>query len=179
MDVDAEGLVRDATQVPSLNRDERQTGENVTLLVIHSISLPPGDFGGPGVGHLFTNALDCGQHPYFSSLQGLKVSAHFFIRRDGSLLQFVPVHLRAWHAGESIWKTRSRCNDFSIGVELEGMDDQPFAAAQYLILARLTTALKRRYPIADIVGHADIAPERKTDPGPFFDWPYYRALLAS
>lgn len=177
MDVDADGVVLEALQVPSPNCDERPCQEGITLLVVHGISLPPGEYGGPGVELLFTNALDCGSHPYFSRLKDLRVSAHFFIRRDGALLQFVPARLRAWHAGESIWKGRRRCNDFSVGVELEGTDDQPYEAAQYQALATLTTALKRRYPIADIVGHSDIAPGRKSDPGPRFDWAHFRALL--
>jgi AmpD protein len=149
----------------------------VDLLVIHHISLPPGEFGGPGILQLFTNALDPAAHPYFEALAGTKVSAHFLIRRDGKLLQFVPCAQRAWHAGESSWKGRSRCNDFSIGIELEGTGDAPFTAPQYRRLAALTRALQARYPIGDIVGHSDIAPGRKIDPGPHFDWGRYRRML--
>jgi AmpD protein len=149
----------------------------VSLLVIHNISLPPGEFGGTGIAELFTNRLDAAAHPYYATVAGAKVSAHFLIRRDGELLQFVPCGSRAWHAGDSSWKGRTRCNDFSIGVELEGSDDAPFTSAQYRRLAGLTRALKARYPIRDIVGHSDIAPGRKSDPGPHFDWGRYRALM--
>jgi AmpD protein len=145
--------------------------------VIHGISLPPGVFGGPGIEQLFTNRLDPREHPYYAALAGLRVSSHFVIRRDGALVQFVPCGKRAWHAGVSAWRGRECCNDFSIGVELEGADDQPYEAAQYGRLGALTRALTARYPIADIVGHSDIAPGRKTDPGPHFDWPRYRASL--
>jgi len=177
MDLDANGLVLEAKLVQSPNFDERPTGEQITLLVIHSISLPPGEFGGDFVECLFTNTLDCSLHPYFFGLQGLRLSAHFFIDRKGSITQFVRVIDRAWHAGESVWRGRQRCNDFSVGVELEGIDDQQFAAPQYGVLADLTTALQHRYPIRDIVGHADIAPGRKTDPGPGFDWERFRMLI--
>jgi len=149
----------------------------VSLLVIHNISLPPGEFGGSGIADLFTNRLDAAAHPYYATVAGAKVSAHFLIRRDGELLQFVPCRSRAWHAGESSWKGHARCNDFSIGIELEGTDDAPFTAAQYRRLAGLTRALKARYPIRDIVGHSDIAPGRKSDPGPHFNWGSYRALV--
>jgi AmpD protein len=176
--VDTAGVVRSAAQVPSPNFDARPPRARISLLVIHSISLPPGRFGGPWIVQLFTNRLDTTAHPYFESLAGLRVSAHFLIRREGVLAQFVPCSLRAWHAGKSIWRGRPRCNDFSIGVELEGADDVPFEDVQYRTLARLTRALRKRYPIADIVGHAEIAPGRKTDPGPAFDWPYYRRLTA-
>lgn len=172
------GIVAQAEQVPSPNWDLRAAGEAVTLLVIHNISLPPGEFGGDGVVRLFTNTLDYGAHPYYETLRGLHVSSHFLIRRAGELIQFVPCACRAWHAGASAWKGRERCNDFSIGVELEGADDVPYTDAQYRRLADLTAVLQRLYPIADIVGHADIAPGRKTDPGPAFDWPRYRNLLS-
>ncbi len=145
---------------------------------MHGISLPPGTFGGDGVLRLFTNRLDSRGHPYYAAIAGMKVSAHFLIRRDGELVQFVGCNDRAWHAGESAWKGREHCNDFSIGIELEGTDDVPYAAAQYTMLARLIRALRRRYPIADIVGHSDVAPGRKTDPGPAFDWARLRRLLA-
>jgi N-acetyl-anhydromuramoyl-L-alanine amidase len=173
----ADGLLRSARQVPSPNHDERPPGDTARLLVIHGISLPPGRFGGDAVERLFTNTLDCDLHPAFEPLRGLRVSAHFFIRRNGALLQFVPADRRAWHAGVSSWAGRPGCNDFSVGVELEGTDDVPYTAAQYLRLARLTRLLRQRYPIADIAGHGDIAPGRKTDPGPSFDWKRFRALL--
>ena len=173
-----DGLLRGARQIPSPNHDERPPQTAVTLLVIHGISLPPGRFGGDAIERLFTNTLDCNAHPSFDVLRGLKVSAHFLIRRSGSLLQFVPGDRRAWHAGVSSWAGRPRCNDFSIGVELEGTDDIPYTAAQYVRLARLTRLLRQRYPITDIAGHSDIAPGRKTDPGPSFDWKRFRTLLA-
>jgi AmpD protein len=175
--LDAEGRITGARFVASPNRDARPAGRAIDLLVIHHISLPPGEFGGPGIVELFTNRLDPAAHPYYSTLAGMKVSAHFLIRRDGALWQFVPCAERAWHAGESSWKGRARCNDFSIGIELEGTGEAPFTAAQYRQLARLTRVLKARYPIRDIVGHSDIAPGRKSDPGPHFGWARYRALL--
>ncbi|HXF66393.1 MAG TPA: 1,6-anhydro-N-acetylmuramyl-L-alanine amidase AmpD [Burkholderiales bacterium] len=174
---DAEGWLQGARRIPSPNCDERPAGCGVELLVIHAISLPPGEFGGPGVIELFTNQLDPAAHPYYARLEGLRVSAHFLIRRDGELIQFVPCELRAWHAGESSWKGRSRCNDFSIGVELEGTGEMPFSDAQYEKLVELACALQARYPIRDIAGHCDIAPGRKSDPGPSFDWGRLRALL--
>jgi len=145
--------------------------------VIHNISLPPGEFGGPGIVELFTNRLDPRAHPYYREIHDQKVSSHFLIRRDGELIQFVPSGSRAWHAGESRWRGRTRCNDFSIGIELEGTDHAPFEDAQYTVLADLTRATRSRYPVVDIAGHSDIAPGRKTDPGPYFDWGRYRALL--
>jgi N-acetyl-anhydromuramoyl-L-alanine amidase len=172
------GILDEALQIPSPNWDLRPPGEALTLLVIHNISLPPGEFGGDGIVRLFTNTLDCAAHPYYETLRGVRVSAHFLIRREGDLIQFVPCACRAWHAGASSWNGRERCNDFSIGVELEGADDVPYTDAQYRRLAGLSAALRRRYPIADIVGHADIAPGRKTDPGPAFDWPRYRGSLS-
>jgi AmpD protein len=175
--VDRAGVIRAVAQVPSPNFDERPEGQTISLLVIHGISLPPGQFGGPWVVELFTNRLSPKAHPYFADLASLRVSAHFFIRREGTLAQFVPCELRAWHAGESSWHGRPRCNDFSIGVELEGTDDSPYEDAQYATLARLTRALCRRYPIRDIAGHSQIAPGRKTDPGPGFDWPRFRRLI--
>ena len=132
--------------------------------------MPPGNFTGDHVERLFTNRLDPNAHPYFATIAALRVSAHFLIRRDGELLQFVSCAARAWHAGASSWRERSGCNDFSIGIELEGADDVPYASAQYAVLGRLIRALRVRYPIEDIVGHSDIAPGRKTDPGPAFDW---------
>lgn len=171
------GLIKEARLIASPNCDDRPPGCAVDLLVIHHISLPPGEFGGAGIVQLFTNAIDPAAHPYFETLAGTRVSAHFLIRRDGKLLQFVPCAKRAWHAGESSWKGRSRCNDFSIGIELEGTGDAPFTPPQYRRLAALTRALQARYPIRDIVGHSDIAPGRKTDPGPHFDWARYRRMV--
>ena len=172
--VDRDGIVRAAAQVPSPNCDARPEGARISLLVIHGISLPPGQFGGPWIVELFTNALNATAHPYFATLVDKRVSAHFLIRREGSLAQFVACEMRAWHAGVSEWRGREHCNDFSIGVELEGTDDQPYTNVQYVTLAALTRALRRRYRIRDIVGHSDIAPGRKTDPGPAFDWGHYR-----
>ena len=149
----------------------------IELLVIHAISLPPGAFGGPGIEQLFLNRLDPSAHPYYGGIAALRVSAHFVIRRDGECIQFVPCLKRAWHAGESSWRDRARCNDFSIGVELEGADVVAFEGAQYESLAWLTRGLQNAYPIADVLGHSDIAPGRKTDPGPKFDWLRYRALI--
>jgi len=171
-------MVAQARQIPSPNHDARPAGTNITLVVVHAISLPPGEFGGDGIERLFTNRLDPGAHPYFATVATLKVSSHFLIRRDGTLVQFVSCADRAWHAGVSAWNGRQRCNDFSIGVELEGTDENPYTAAQYAVLARLAKALRRRYPIADIVGHSEVAPGRKTDPGPAFDWARFRRLVA-
>lgn len=140
------------------------------LVVVHAISLPPECFGGPGVAQLFTNTLDPAAHPYYAGIADLKVSAHFFIRRDGELLQFVSADERAWHAGVSSWRGQERCNDFSIGIELEGCDTMAFELVQYEKLADLLAALQARYPVREVVGHSDIAPGRKTDPGPYFDW---------
>ena len=175
--ISADGLVAGARHFPSPNCDERPAGCAIELLVVHHISLPPGEFGGPGIIELFTNRLDAAAHPYYAAVAGSKVSAHFLIRRDGELIQFVSCARRAWHAGESSWKGRARCNDFSIGVELEGTGATPFTEAQYARLVEVTRALAARYPIADIAGHSDIAPGRKSDPGPSFDWGRYRAML--
>ncbi len=167
-------------QRPSPNYDARPAGEEVSLLVIHNISLPPGDFGGPWIDALFLNQLDTTAHPFFAELAGLKVSAHCLIRRDGEVIQYVPLNQRAWHAGQSAFCGRSACNDFSIGIELEGTDETPFTEAQYAQLAKLTQRIQKQFPAitpARIVGHSDIAPQRKTDPGPAFDWAQYRALL--
>lgn len=160
----------DCRRVDSPNHDPRPPGMPVELLVIHNISLPPDLFGGPGVEQLFTNTLDPAEHPYYADIQGMQVSAHFFIRRDGSLIQFVSCLERAWHAGASQWQGRERCNDYSIGVELEGCDTQAFEDAQYATLDRLSVALHAAYPLRAMVGHSEIAPGRKTDPGPCFDW---------
>lgn len=177
MQIEPGGLLQSARYIPSPNCDDRPAGEAIELLVIHNISLPPGEFGGPGIIDLFTNKLDPGAHPYYREIAGLRVSSHFLIQRDGEIIQFVPCSKRAWHAGESNWRGRCRCNDFSIGIELEGSDDGLFDDAQYERLAELTRALQAKYPIADIAGHSDIAPGRKTDPGPRFDWARYRELL--
>jgi len=164
--------------VRSPNHDARPAGTAISLVVVHGISLPPGEYGGDGITRLFTNRLDPRAHPYYAAIAAMKVSAHFLIRRDGELIQFVGCRERAWHAGASAWKSRERCNDFSIGIELEGADDIAYATAQYTMLARLIRVLRRTFPIDEIVGHADIAPGRKTDPGPAFDWARLRRLLA-
>lgn len=162
-----------ARPCPSPNQDERPHHAEVDLLVIHNISLPPGEFGGPWIEDLFLNRLDPGAHPYFAKIANLKVSAHLLIRRDGELHQFVPLERRAWHAGASCFQDRHACNDYSIGVELEGSDDRAFTDRQYRRLTDVAQDIMRRYPAitpARIVGHSDIAPARKTDPGPLFDW---------
>jgi len=166
----ADGWLEFATRIPSPNFDTRPPGAAPTLVVIHAISLPPGEFGGDDVVALFTNRLDPGRHPYFAAIASLRVSAHFLIRRSGELIQFVSCNNRAWHAGVSSWRGRKRCNDFSVGIELEGCDTQPFEANQYDRLVALIAELRTRYALADIAGHSDIAPGRKTDPGPYFDW---------
>lgn len=168
--VDEAGWLFGARRIPSPNCDERPPGERVRLVVIHAISLPPCEFGGGEIAALFTNRLAPEAHPYFREIQGLRVSAHFLIRRDGELIQFVPCAWRAWHAGVSNWMGRDRCNDFSIGIELEGCDQLAFEDAQYQALNRLLAVLRIRYPIDAVVGHSDIAPGRKTDPGPHFAW---------
>jgi AmpD protein len=175
--IDAAGIAVGARQVPSPNADARPPGTEITLLVVHNISLPPGTFGGDAVLRLFTNTLDWTSHPAYAPLRDLRVSAHFFVRRTGEVVQFVPCLRRAWHAGTSAWRGRPGCNDFSIGIELEGTDTAPYADVQYRHLARLVLALRQRYPIAEIVGHSDIAPARKTDPGPAFEWARLRALV--
>ena len=175
--LDADGICEGAVQVPSPNCDPRPEGSEISLLAIHAISLPPGEFGGPWIEALFLNRLDPAAHPYFREIAHLEVSAHFLIRRDGEARQYVPTGLRAWHAGESCWQGRSRCNDFSIGIELEGADDVPFAEPQYETLAALTLAIFERHGRLALVGHSDIAPGRKTDPGPWFEWPRYRASV--
>lgn len=162
----------------SPNQDERPWGEAVSLVIIHAISLPPDQFGGPGVSQLFTNTLPPGEHPYYREIADLRVSAHFFIRRDGTLIGFVDPHRRAWHAGISQWRGRQRCNDFSIGIELEGCDSQPFEAPQYCRLADLIRSLAREFPLAGVVGHSAVAPGRKTDPGPYFEWARLAQALA-
>jgi N-acetyl-anhydromuramoyl-L-alanine amidase len=176
--IDKGGFAAAARLLRSPNHDARPRGCAITLLVVHGISLPPGVFGGDAIERLFTNRLDAAAHPYYASVASIRVSAHFLIRRDGELVQFVGCNDRAWHAGSSTWRGRNRCNDFSIGVELEGADDVAYTAAQYTMLARLVRALRRAYPIEAIVGHSDIAPERKTDPGPSFDWARLQRSIA-
>lgn len=169
--IDAAGWLVGGRHIPSPNCDERPGQELPSLVVIHAISLPPEQFGGPGVAQLFTNSLPVDEHEYYAGIAHLRVSAHFFIRRDGEIIQFVATEQRAWHAGVSRWQGRERCNDFSLGIELEGCDTQPFEISQYTALTALLQALRRRYSsLTAITGHADIAPGRKTDPGPFFDW---------
>ena len=161
--------------VDSANQDERPPGTVISLVVLHSISLPPGEYGGDAIERLFTNRLDPEAHPYFRDIVHLRVSSHFLVRRDGALVQFVPVARRAWHAGVSSWRARSACNDFSVGIELEGTDDSAFEDAQYRALAALLNSL----PVRDIAAHSEVAPGRKTDPGAGFDWTRLLLDLAS
>ena len=177
MKIGTNGWVSGVRRIASPNYDTRPPGTTINLLVIHSINLPPGEFGGEAITQLFTNTLDTGAHPYYAQLQGLKVSAHFLIRRDGKIIQFVSCCKRAWHAGASTWQGRTCCNDFSIGIELDGSDFVPFNDIQYTVLVRLTRLLQRTYPVRAIAGHTDIAPGRKTDPGPCFSWSSYLAAL--
>ena len=167
--INSDGICTEAHLIASPNVDERPQQE-ISLIVIHNISLPPNQYGGEGVIELFTNTLNPETHPYYAEIAHLKVSSHFFIRRDGSLIQFASCLARAWHAGVSNWQGRERCNDFSIGIELEGSDFEVFEPHQYDTLKSLINALKQAYPIQAITGHSDIAPDRKTDPGPYFDW---------
>lgn len=176
--IDEQGWAEQALHMPSPNFDERAEGVAIDLLVVHNISLPPGEFGGSYIGDLFLNRLDYDAHPYFDQLRPLRVSAHFLIRRDGQIIQFVSARNRAWHAGVSVFCEKEKCNDFSIGIELEGTDDQAFELAQYEALAALTVALQIAYPLRNVAGHEHIAPDRKTDPGPFFDWQLYRRLYS-
>ncbi len=178
----ATGLLDTAQLRLSPHCDARPAPGTIDLLVLHGISLPPGEFGGPWIDALFSGGLDCAAHPYFTTLVGLRVSAHLLIRRDGTLLQYVPFTQRAWHAGVSCFEGRANCNDFSIGIELEGADATPYCDAQYQALVPVVRGLMRAYPRITrprIVGHCDIAPGRKTDPGPAFDWPRLRAQLDS
>jgi AmpD protein len=179
MKISLEGLAEGIRYVASPNCDDRPPGAEITLLVLHSISLPPGEYGGGAIERLFTNRLDPEAHPYFREIISLQVSAHFLVRRDGELLQFVPVQRRAWHAGASSWRGRERCNDFSIGVELEGTDEAPFEDRQYDELASLVRSLRLALPLRDIAAHSDIAPGRKTDPGTCFDWPRLLSALSA
>lgn len=174
------GWVREARRCLSPNRNERPANESVSLLVIHNISLPPGRFSGNFIDDLFLNRLDCSAHPYFATLRGLTVSSHFLVRRRGELVQYVATSERAWHAGKSAFSGRENCNDFSIGIELEGTDERPYTQLQYRRLVMLSALLLRAFPDitpARIVGHSDVAPGRKSDPGPAFDWPRYRQAL--
>lgn len=168
------GLANHAQWIASPNFDSRPVesllNTGISLIVIHNISLPPGQYGGNGIIELFTNQLNPDEHPYYAEIYTRKVSSHFLIRRNGQLIQFVSCLDRAWHAGVSNWQGRERCNDFSVGIELEGSDFEAFEAVQYQILSQLLAALREAYPIKAIVGHSDIAPGRKTDPGPYFDW---------
>ena len=170
------GVLVGVRQIPSPNHDSRPFGEPVTVLVVHGISLPSGSFGGASIEQLFTNTLDVSVHPHFEELRNLRVSTHFLVRRDGELIQFVRCDERAWHAGVSSWHARDRCNDYSIGVELEGTDDSFYTDAQYRCLGWLTCQIRRRYPLTDVIGHSDASPGRKTDPGRSFDWGRVRAL---
>ena len=166
-----EGWWPAARRIDSPNHGPRPAGTAITLVVLHSISLPPGDYGGDAVQRLFTNRLEPDAHPAFAALAGLQVSAHFFVRRDGRTEQYVSCERRAWHAGVSNWRGRSNCNDWSIGIELEGLEGRTFEPAQYAALARLLRALAPRYPLTEVTGHEHVAPGRKRDPGPGFDWP--------
>jgi AmpD protein len=175
--IDASGVIAQLRYIPSPNCDDRPADAPIELLVVHNISLPPGEFGGPGIIELFTNRLNAAAHPFYREITQLRVSAHFLVRRDGEIIQFVPCAKRAWHAGVSSWHGREQCNDYSVGVELEGTDDMPFADIQYEHLAHLVRTLQTIYAFAGMVGHSDIAPARKTDPGPCFDWERFRKLL--
>lgn len=172
------GWYRFAHRLPSPNFGPRPAGSEVDLVVLHSISLPPGEYGGDHVQRLFTNTLDWDAHPYFQTIRGLQVSAHFYVRRDGALWQFVGCDDRAWHAGASSWQGRDNCNDFSIGIELEGLEGGEFEPAQYDALQQLLPAIAQRYPLRHVAGHEHVAPSRKQDPGPGFDWARLRRGLA-
>jgi N-acetyl-anhydromuramoyl-L-alanine amidase len=165
--------------VDSPNQDERPPHTEITLVVLHAISLPPGEYGGDSIERLFTNQLDPDAHPYFQEIRSLKVSSHFLVRRDGEVIQFVPVERRAWHAGASSWRGRSRCNDFSIGIELEGTEEDAFTDPQYQALTALVRGLQLKFAIRDIAAHSDVAPGRKTDPGAHFDWARLLEALAT
>ncbi len=167
---DEAGWLSWAERIESPNFSQRPANTDISLVVMHAISLPPEQFGGDCVERFFTNCLPADEHPYFAEIAGVQVSAHFYLRRTGKLVQFVSADARAWHAGASTWQGRSNCNDYSIGIELEGSDNQPFTIEQYQALLPLIAALGQRYPINAIAGHSDIAPGRKTDPGPYFDW---------
>jgi len=166
-----------AQACPSPNFDERPHGTRVTLAVLHSISLPPGEYAGDAIEQLFTNRLDWDAHPYYDTIRGLKVSAHFLVRRDGRVVQFVSCDQRAWHAGQSVWRGQGDCNHYSVGIEIEGLEGLSFEAPQYRQVARVLRALAVRYPIDETVGHEDVAPGRKFDPGAGFDWQQLRRCL--
>lgn len=174
-----QGWLTSARQVPSPNFGSRPAKEPITMVVVHSISLPPGVYGGNEVEQLFTNQLDWRVHPYFEQIKGAEVSAHFFIRRNGDLTQFVSVLDRAWHAGRSSWQGRDNCNDYSVGIELEGLEDHPFEPSQYATLGQLILALAQQWPIDTVLGHEHVAPGRKKDPGLAFDWPLLQGLLGA
>lgn len=179
LELDRHGWLKptaDVTLAPSPNQDRRPSGTAISLLVIHNISLPPGQFGGPYVHDLFLNRIRMADHPWFVNLEGLRVSAHFFIRRDGTIVQFVSADRRAWHAGVSRHRGRERCNDFSIGIEVEGTDHLPYLELQYAALGKLVPVLRAHYPLAAVRGHSDIAPVRKTDPGSAFDWQRFASV---
>jgi AmpD protein len=183
MRVDLEsGLMRGARQMASPNHDSRPAGVEADLIVVHGISMPPGEFGGPWIDRLFTNTLPAEAHPYFAEVGSLRVSSHLVVMRDGAVTQYVKFTERAWHAGKSSFEGREACNDFSVGVELEGTDTLPYEAAQYGALAKVVAALCAAYPRLSpdrLAGHSDIAPGRKTDPGPAFDWQLARRLIAA
>ena len=168
--IDQKGYLNKAKQVNSPNFDARPDNYAIDMIVIHNISLPPNQYGGNGIMELFTNQLDPNEHPYYAEIHTRKVSSHFLIRRDGEIIQFVSCLNRAWHAGVSKWQNRERCNDFSVGIELEGSDFETFELEQYETLNNLIEILQKSYPIQHIAGHSDIAPGRKTDPGPYFEW---------
>ena len=176
------GWLQPVNRIESPNQDDRPPHSSLDLIVVHGISLPPGQFGGSEIDQFFCNVLPSQGHPYFGEIQGLEVSAHALVRRDGSVTQYVPFHRRAWHAGDSRYCERTRCNDFSVGIELEGLDDCPYERQQYWSLARLVVALRHAYPSlreAEVVGHADISPGRKTDPGAAFRWPLLTDMIAA
>jgi AmpD protein len=183
MNVDAATGWLDSVHVrPSSNRDARPDPDAIELVVVHGISLPPGQFGGDAIDRLFTNTLDPDDHPSFTQVAQLRVSAHVLVRRGGDTVQYVPFHERAWHAGASQWCGRERCNDFAVGIELEGSDDVPYTDVQYQRLAEIVAALARAYPRFDeahLAGHSEVAPGRKTDPGPYFDWRRLETLMAT
>ena len=174
-----DGILQGATQVPSPNYNQRPEQTEIQLLVVHNISLPPSQFGGGYIEQFFQNQLDWSVHPYFQTIEGMQVSTHLLILRSGEVLQFVNFNDRAWHAGRSTYLAKKECNDYSIGIELEGSDDTPFEAVQYTVLAEVIRVLQAAYPkiLQHLAGHSDIAPGRKTDPGPFFDWSKTRALI--
>jgi len=171
------GWLQGVARCPSPNHGPRPEGVAVTLVLVHSISLPPGEYGGDAIQRLFLNSLDWNEHPYFETIRGMQVSSHFLIRRTGALVQFVSCDNRAWHAGQSSWRGRANCNDYSIGIELEGLEGDRFEAEQYTELAALIRRLARAYPLADVAGHEHVAPGRKLDPGKGFDWAQLARIL--